>query len=326
MAEDNKTTYEVEEPKETVLHIEDVNVSLGGSKTVPITVFNVTNMGGCEINFTYDQTVVYVTEITRGDMNFSFVYNINNGSGWMRANALDTDGVDGNVIFANITLTAVGNKDDVSALEFGESLLIDPSYNEIAHITDNGTFTIGPNMLPQVTNVSADPDTILYDNGRPRTPGTNLTSLSAHVIDVDGNVTTVTIDLSSIGGLPAQPMKNVSGDMWEVTTNATEVAINAPDFLHQLTITATDNEGGVNDSVSINLKVLKRGDVNGDGFVNKTDAEYVSRYLAGLEPEVSPLVGDVIGKAGAPVGDGVVDLRDALYIAKYSDNKKEVEP
>ena len=324
-AVDNETTYEVRGVPETTLYIEDVDVLRDISKTVPITVLDVMNMGGCEINFTYNSTVVHVTDVARGDMNFSFVYNINNGSGWMRANALDTTGVDGDVTFAYVTLTAVGNDHDVSGLVFEESLLIDPSYNEIPHITRNGTFTIVPNAPPKVDNVSATPATILYDNGRPRTPGTNLTSLSAHVTDVDGSIATVTIDLSSIGGLQNQSMTYVSDDVWEVTTNATEVAINAPDFTHQLTINATDNDGGINNSVSIELTVLKRGDVNGDGSVDEEDSKYISRYLAGLESEVSILVGDVVGEAGAPVGDGVVDLRDALYIAKHTD-KLEEEP
>ncbi len=48
------------------------------------------------------------------------------------------------------------------------------------------------------------------------------------------------------------------------------------------------------------------------------DADYISRYLVGLEPEVSILVGDVVGEAGDPIGDNVVDLMDALYIAKYT--------
>jgi hypothetical protein len=136
--------------------------------------------------------------------------------------------------------------------------------------------------------------------------------------DTDGSIAAVTINLSSIGGSPVQPMEHVLGDLWTVTTNATEVAINAPDFDHQLTITATDDDGGINDSASIELTVLKRGDVNGDGLVDKTDADYISRYLAGLEPEASILVGDVIGDAGDPVGNGVVDLMDALYLAKYT--------
>jgi len=311
----------------TIISIESVAAGRGESETVPITVFNVVDMGGCEITFTYDPTVVYVTDVARGDMNFSFEYNINNGSGWMRANALDVYGQNGNVVFAYVTLAAVGNKSDVSEMEFEYSRLLDASFGEIAHIRDNGTFSILPNVLPEVTNVSGAPGTILYDNGRPRTPGTNITSLSAYVTDADGNITAVTINLSSIGGSPAQPMEPVSGDLWTLTTNATEVDINAPNFTHQLTITATDDDGGINDSASIELTVLKRGDVNGDGLVDKADADYISRYLAGLEPEASNppgvLAGDVVGEAGNPLGDGVVDLMDALYIAKYTSNMEE---
>jgi hypothetical protein len=328
VAKDNETTYTVKEsvPPAT-LSIEDVAIRRGENKTVPITVFNVVDMGGCEITFAYDPTVVYVTDVARGDMNYSFTYNINNGSGWMRANALDDAGQSGTVTFAYVTLAAVGNKSDTSKMEFEDSQLIG-AYTNIAHIRDNGTFSILPNVVPEVMNVSATPGTILYDNDRPRTPGTNVTSLSAYMTDTDGNITAVTINLSSIGGSPVQPMEHDSGDLWAVTTNATE-GINAPNFTHQLTITATDDDGGINDSVSIELTVLKRGDVNGDGLVNKTDADYISRYLAGLEPEASNppgvLAGDVVGEAGCPMGDGVVDLMDALYIARYTSNM-EGEP
>jgi hypothetical protein len=325
VATDNGTTYEVRLP--ATLHIEDVVVRPGENATVPITVFDAVNMSVCEIHFMYDPAVVHVTDVTRGDLRYSFKFNVNNGSGWMRANALDVDGLSGNVTFAYLTLTAVGNKGDVSEMEFEDSRLLDISFKEIVHIRRNGTFSIRENVPPEVTNVSATPIAILYDNGRPRTPGTNITSLSAQVTDEDGDITTVTINLSPIGGLPAQPMEHVSGDVWAVTTNATEVAINAPDFTHQLTITATDDDGGINDSVSINLTVLKRGDVNDDGLVDEMDVDYISDYVAGLEPEASNppgvLVGDVVGEAGDPVGDGVVDMMDALYIAMYASGRAE---
>jgi hypothetical protein len=200
VAADNGTTYEVILP--VTLYIEDVAIRQGENITVPITVFDVVNMGGCEIKFTYNPAVVYVTDVARGDLNFSFEYNINNGSGWMRANALDVYGQSGNVVFAYVTLAAVGNKSDVSEMEFEYSRLLDASFGEIAHIRDNGTFSILPNVLPEVTNVSATPGTILYDNGRPRSPGTNSSLLSAYVTDTDGDITAVTIDLSSIGGSP----------------------------------------------------------------------------------------------------------------------------
>ncbi len=325
VATNNKATYEVR--LQATLYIEDVAVRRGENVTVPITVFGVVNMGVCEINFTYDPTVVCVTDIGRGDMRYSFKFNVNNGSGWMRANAIDVDGLNGNVAFAHLTLAAVGNKSDVSGLEFEDSRLLDIFFKEIVHSRRNGTFSIWENVPPEVTNVSETPGTILYDNGRPRTPGTNITSLSANVTDVDGSIATVTIDLSPIGGLSNQLMEHVSDDIWAVTTNATEVDINAPDFTHQLTINATDNDGGINNSVSIELTVLKRGDVNGDGLVDGMDVDYISNYVIGLEPEASNppdvLVGDVVGEAENPIGDGVVDLRDALYIARYTDNLEE---
>ena len=325
VATDDSATYEVKLP--ATLYIEDVVVIPGENMSVPITVFDVVNMSSCEIDFTYDPAVVRITDVIRGDLRYSFKFNVDNGSGWMRANALDVDGLSGNVTFAHLTLFAVGNESDVCGMEFEDSRLLDVSFKEIVHIRRNGTFSIHENVPPEVTNVSATSDTILYDNGRPRTPGTNITSLSVQVTDADGSITTATINLSSIGGLSAHPMEHVSGDLWEVTTNATEVAINAPDFTHQLTITATDDEGGINDSVSVNLTVLKRGDVNGDGLVDTMDVDYISSYAAGLEPEASNppgvLVGDVVGEAGDPVGDGVVNIMDALYIAMYASDKVE---
>jgi hypothetical protein len=320
VATNNKATYEVRLP--ATLHIEDVVVGPGENVTVPITVFDAVNLSVCEINFTYDPAVVYMTDVTRGDLRYSFKFTVNNGSGWMRANALDVDGLSGNVTFAHLTLTAVGNKGATSEMEFEDNRLLDVSFKEIAHIRRNGTFSIRENVPPEVTNASTTPDTILYDNGRPRTPGTDITSLSAQVTDADGSITAVAINLSSIGGSPVQPMEHVSGDLWVVTTNATEVAINAPDFTHQLTITATDDDGGINDSVSASLTVLKRGDVNGDGLVDEMDVDYISNYVAGLEPEASNppvvLVGDVVGEAGDLLGDGVVDMMDALYLLKYT--------
>ena len=325
VATNNGTTYEVRLP--ATLHIEDVVVRPGETVTIPITVFDTVNMSVCELTFTYDPTVVRMTKVSRGDMRYSFKSNVNNGFGWMRANALDVDGLSGNVTFAHLTLTAVGNKNDVSKMEFEDSRLLDISFREIVHIRRNGTFSIRENIPPEVTSVSATPDTILYASGRPRAPGTDITSLSARVTDVDGSVTEVTINLSSIGGLSDQPMTHVSEDLWEVTTNAIDVTINVPDFTHQLTITATDNEGGVNDSVSTTITVLKRGDVNCDGLVDDMDADYISNCVAGIEPDaLNPpdvLVGDVVGEAGDPLGDGVVDMMDALYIAMYASGKVE---
>ena len=48
------------------------------------------------------------------------------------------------------------------------------------------------------------------------------------------------------------------------------------------------------------------------------DAVHISRYLAGLEPEVPNIVlaGGVVGKNGS-IEDGVVAIKDAACIARY---------
>jgi len=88
-----------------------------------------------------------------------------------------------------------------------------------------------------------------------------------------------------------------------------------------LTINATDNKGNHNNTVAIQLTVLRRGDVCRDNAIGCEDVMYIARYLAGLEPECSNppnvLVGDVVGASGDPVGDGIVNLMDALYMARH---------
>ena len=104
------------------------------------------------------------------------------------------------------------------------------------------------------------------------------------------------------------------------------VAVDGINLTNQLIITATDIEGNVNNSISISLTVLRRGDVYRDDSIDMNDVMYIARCLARLEPEFSNppavLVGDIVGLSGNPQGDSVVDLMDALYIARY---KAELE-
>ena len=120
------------------------------------------------------------------------------------------------------------------------------------------TTTAAPDTPPIVSNPSATPDIILNDNGRPRIPGTNISQLTVTVTD-DTEVDTVTIDLSPIGGFDEAQMNNDPGtDTWTFTTNAVE-GIN---IAHNLIVTATDTSGNSDSSVSIQLTVLRRGDID----------------------------------------------------------------
>lgn len=132
-------------PDETppTVSIEDVTVLAPGENiTVPIMVNYVTNLGGCMINMTYNASVVHVTDVTSGDMD-NLTYNINNGSGWVSANAINLTGLSENVVFAYINFTAVGCEGDTSPLNITVETLFDVGFNNIAHTVISGTFTIG---------------------------------------------------------------------------------------------------------------------------------------------------------------------------------------
>jgi hypothetical protein len=159
----------------------------------------------------------------------------------------------------------------------------------------------------QVTNQSANPAIILNDNGRPRPPGTNITRLN---VTVTGDVASVSIDLSPIGGSAMSLMTKISGtDIYTTTTNAT-AGIN---LTHHFVINATDTSGNFNNSVSIPLTVLLRGDIVRDNKIDLKDLLYMRRYLAGLEPSINIFVADI----QPAEGDGKVDLKDLLFLRRY---------
>jgi hypothetical protein len=190
---------------------------------------------------------------------------------------------------------------------------------EISPTLQNTTsvpFTAEDLAPPALTNPSAAPGVILQDNGRARPAGSNLTRINVTVTD-DAGVASVTINLSTIGGLPARSMTQLVGtNIWTVTTNAT-AGINVTSIL---TIRATDIYGK-NNTTAVALEVLRRGDVVRDNVVDPKDMLYIARYTVGYEPEASyppaPFVADVVGNAGDPRGDGKVDMKDVLYLAKW---------
>lgn len=187
-------------------------------------------------------------------------------------------------------------------------------------------FTAVDEAPPSVTNTEANPEVILNDNGRGRAAGTNVSRINVTVTD-DAGVASVTIDLSQIGGSATEPMSllegtNING-IWSVTTTASTGINNT----HSLVVNATDFYGKSNNTVSVPLEVLRRGDVKRDNVTDMEDMQHIARYTVGLEPEVSEppsvRVGDVVGEAGDPCGDGKVDMKDALYIARWVKGEEE---
>jgi PKD repeat protein len=198
-------------------------------------------------------------------------------------------------------------------------------YWQIVATDDHGAMTEGgvwtfttaapDNTPPIVSNPSATPDTILNDNGRPRILGTNISQLSVTVTD-DTEIDTVTIDLSPIGVSYEAQMTNIPGtDTWTITTNA----VDGINIAHDLIVTATDTNGNSDSSVSIQLTILRRGDVDHDNDVDQADALAIKKYIKELAPDPGVFIGDVY----PATGDNVVDEMDALYIKKYVSGKAD---
>ena len=318
--ESNFETAASPAPQTVTVSIDDVTITPKEVIAVPVTIRDVTSLGGCAINIVYNASIVDVTGVTAGEMDI-LTYNINDGTGWMYASAVDAEGLDGDVVFAYINLAAVGTPGDVSPLDLTVEELFDVAYTSISHTVVDGSVTIEmpPDIDPPVvSDASVSRDTILNDNGRPRAPGTNTTVIEVTATDADTGVASVTIDLSQIGGSDAQPMERIAGtDTWTVTTNASD----GVNLAHRLVINATDNSGNHNDLVGVTLTVLRRGDVCRDNVIDSRDMLYIARYLASLEPEASSppdaMVGDVVGTAGGAEGDGIVDMADVVYLMRY---------
>jgi hypothetical protein len=320
------TTIKCGTTLDTTVSIEDVTIAPGESINVPIMINNTENLGGCIINFEYDPAIVHVSDVVQGDINL-LACNINNSCGLMQVNAIETSGLNGNIVFANVNLTAVGSRGNISMLNITVDQLFDMFFIPITYTIIDGIFTIEEDTeSPEVLNAYASRIEMLNDNGRPRKTGTNITVLNITAIDEDSGIRDVTINLSTIGGSPVRTMKRILGtDIWTVSTNA----VSGINLTHNLNINVTDNKGNYNNSIGITLTVLRRGDIYRDNNLDYKDVLYIARYLASLPPECnnppSVLVGDVVGVSGEAKGDGIVDLLDALYIARY-DAGMEGEP
>ncbi len=183
----------------TTIGIDDYSVESGNTVTAPIMVNNTVMLGGGNITFTYDSTVVHVTDVLQGDLRYSFRYRIDNGSGWMCANALDVDGLSGNVTFAHLALTAVGDDGDTSPLSITSANIFDIDYTTIAYTVNNGSFTISSRDL-MISDKSES--WVVMDD---RTYNILYTVTNTGSGDAGASTTSVTIDgvHAAIGVVPA---------------------------------------------------------------------------------------------------------------------------
>ncbi|HEC75653.1 MAG TPA: hypothetical protein ENI33_00130, partial [Thermoplasmatales archaeon] len=194
----------------TVVSIQDCLVDAGDSITIPIMIYNVTNMGDAEINLSFDSSVVNVLSFSGGDFDL-LVSEINNSNGWARAGGTKIFGnLSGDVVLANITLQAVGVPGETSPLNFTHILIHDatPQGNVIPASPQNGTFTINDTLPPQIENITASPN--------PQEVG-GYVNITCNVTDA-GGVNIVKVNITGPPGFtPVNTTMNTGSYYYNVT-------------------------------------------------------------------------------------------------------------
>jgi hypothetical protein len=300
-----------------VIEIGDAEAILGENVTTSIMISDIANVGTADILLAFNQSTVHVTAVN--ESNFDFMdWFIDNSAGMTRIGAFQTShgGLSGDVKLANITLMAVGTPGTSSALSITINELKEATSEEISipASTHNATFNIKEATPPLVINPEAIPLYIPEDTDFDTRWG-EASQLNVTIIDECG-VASVTINLSSIGGLPDQIMTRIpETDIWTVATNASAgtVLLNNSTYLpHNLTVCAVDIFGNMNTSVDIPLIIIKNGDVSENGEVTLYDAMNIASYL--LSKPGFETMNENIGEVS---GNGATTLYDAMYLAKH---------
>jgi hypothetical protein len=135
----------------TTISIEDIQVAPGGSKTVPIYIYNVSDpdgVGTVQFNLSYNSSVVHITSADVSNSDLDLVIRswsdltgiLTVGGSYWGVKPLPT----GDVLVLEVTFTAIGTAGDESPLDITNTVLKDdtPEQNDILHEVDDGIFRI----------------------------------------------------------------------------------------------------------------------------------------------------------------------------------------
>ncbi|MEA1894776.1 MAG: dockerin type I domain-containing protein, partial [Euryarchaeota archaeon] len=298
------------------LHIaEDVTASKGSYVTVPIMIHGATGVACDGVNLSYNASVVNVVDVTQGD--FTTYFGFNDGSaadGWVTINTYVSEtALTGGVKVADVMLKTVGDAGDSSPLDMEIIAMTDQNGYPVSGTVSNGLFTVVSDTSPPIVADLFASQLIPDDTDGVPSWGEAAT-LNVTVTDESG-VAGVIIDLSAIGGSPVQPMTCIGDNIWSVTTNA---SAGTPPHMYELPVCATDIYGYTNMQESVELVVMRNGDVTGDNDVTLDDVALMNNYVTygGRYTISSEFVADV-------TDDGAVNIADAMMLANYVANQDQ---
>jgi len=201
-----------------------------------------------------------------------------------------------------------------------------PAASDILHytITANDTsdnwnttttnVTIIDNDRPELTPLSPNRPIIPTDTDG--NPTFNETATLFVSVNDSSNISSVTINLTSLGRGTKNMAPVDSTGVWYIETNAstgTAIYNTTADAYqpHHLEVNATDTAGNWN-TTNLTLTIWKNGDVTGNGAVNFMDASYLAKHLIG-QPGYTFIIDGVADVSG----NGAINFMDASYLAKH---------
>jgi len=227
----------------TVVSIPNASADTGGTKTVPIVITDVTDLGAATIWLSYNKDVVEVDSVAVGDLG-SITYGINNANGVTKMSWASATGYTGTYVFAYIALHAVGSVCETSLLDLDVKELADTSANPIVHTVADGEFHVTGTML--CTN--PDPPTHDFGNvpeGATRSWSFDITNCCTGILTWDVSDDQPWITVNPASGSTTTETDTVTVD---IDTTGLECGIT-----HIGSITVTSNDGTKNGTITVHV-------------------------------------------------------------------------
>ena len=99
---------------------QDIVLVPGTTYDLPITVTGVSNLAECQVNLTFNGSILEVENVTSGSLE---IVAEENGDGWVRLNSAPSSGDSGNVTIATIKFNVTGTTGDTTPLNLDAELL-----------------------------------------------------------------------------------------------------------------------------------------------------------------------------------------------------------
>lgn len=247
----------------TVISIDDAFMEAGENTVTQIMINNVSYLGVADITLTFNSSVVHVVSANNSDFDWFWPV-INNSAGTIRMGGMDFgDGLYGDVKFAEVTLKAVGEHGEISALNLSINELKEAGPIEISipATVDNGTAFI--NLPPVAVAVTLH----RYNSVGTDYPCKAIFNASASYDPDSDNITNYNWDFGDGYSGEGLTIEHVySSYKWNGTGYEP----------FNVRLTVKDAEGLINTAI-MHVNVFIAGDADGDGRVNILDAVIVGR-------------------------------------------------